>query len=91
MAFKSEAQAYQAIRRDIKKRIKSSQRSLTYAKWALDNNGEEHPRLIRPLMSKNIKHYNLPKISEKDSEKRILDESCNIGNLQIFLDRYKVV
>ena len=46
MNYISEAQAYQAIRKDWKERYNRAQRSQEYYRWEADT-GEKHPQIVR--------------------------------------------
>jgi hypothetical protein len=78
--FKSEAQAYQEWRRNVKKQLQIAQRYQTFYKWQVDY-GELHPRLQRQT------YRPLPVSHPWD----VWQKWCKkASELQFILDRFKV-
>jgi hypothetical protein len=78
--FKSEAQAYQNWRRNIKKQLQIAQRFQTYYKWQVDN-GEIHP------IQQWLKYKPLPVMHPWDHWQKWCSKA---SELQCMLNRFKV-
>ena len=89
MKYQSEAQAYQAIRRDIKKKRDRAQRHQNEYMWTIENGGERHPNLY-----KFIKRFNqtskLPLLPPDVAIKQACKYQSIVAECQMFLNTYRV-
>ena len=80
IVFKSEAQAYQEWRRDVKKQLQIAQRRQTFFKWQVDN-GELHP------IQQRLTYRPLPVSHPWDHWRKWCNKA---SELQFMLDKFKV-
>ena len=88
--YKSEAQAYQAIRRAWKHKRNEAQRAQTLSQWQVDRQ-EVHPmirRIVARVMHKDIAYVHMPLDARAAYEAR--RNRRNVGMYQDFLNVYKV-
>ena len=56
MKYKSEAQAFQAIRKEYKRRRNEAQRQQNHYDWSAKHGGQRHPYLLK-MVSKIMKNH----------------------------------
>ena len=92
MTFNSEAQAYQAIRKDWKHRRNVSQRQATIHQWEL-NAGEVHPNIRRRIAfaSKvDVSTIHMATNSPEVARESMLEAQYWVSRYQFMLDKFKV-
>jgi hypothetical protein len=87
--MKSEAEAYQAIRRYYKKRRNSAQREQSYYMWPVHNDGERHPAILK-MVSKIMPCTHLPLVKVDESLRQARKYQNIASECQQFLNRWKV-
>jgi hypothetical protein len=88
MAYRSEAEAYQAIRREWKHRRNSAQRDQTYWMWQVKNK-EVHPH-TRGIIAKIMQCLlaNMP--LDIDAQRKATQKQAEVSKYQHLLNRYKL-
>jgi hypothetical protein len=92
MNFCSEAQAYQAIRRDWKRRRNYAQRAQTYHQWEADT-GTRHPVVVRAVaatMKCEPKFPSLSRISVESLLKQAHKHQNDVSLYAHLLNQYRV-
>lgn len=89
MLFKSEAQAYQAIRRYYKKRRNMAQRDQSYYMWSVNNDGERHPAIVK-MVSKIIPCTHLPLVNVDEALRQAYKYQSVASECQEFLNKWRV-
>lgn len=87
--MKSEAEAYQAIRRYYKKRRNSAQRDQNYYMWPVYHDGERHPSILKWL-SKFFPCTHLPLVRVDESLRQARKCQDIASECQQFLNMWKV-
>ena len=88
--YKSEAQAFQAIRRDWKRKRNEAQRAQTMYQWQIEHE-EVHPyirKFIASVMNRDWRRVHMPLDSMAKIEMR--REQREAGKYQYLLNRYKI-
>jgi hypothetical protein len=88
MKYKSEAQAFQAIRKYMKEKRNSSQRYQNEYVWTIKNSGKRHPTLFK-LVSKYDKTANLPLLPIDIAEHQAEKYQNMVSECQLFLNRFR--
>jgi len=86
--MKSEAQAYQAIRRDWKRRLNNAQRAQNIYMWEAIN-GTKHPTIVR-FVAKSMGSSSFPKVDSEICRKQAQVHQDKISMYQNWLNQYKV-
>jgi hypothetical protein len=89
--FRSEAQAYQDIRKHWKERYNKAQRSQEYYRWEADT-GEKHPQVARFVAAamKIDCEPKFPKLDNMELWKMVNKHRDNASKYAQLLNRYKV-
>jgi hypothetical protein len=89
--FCSEAQAYQAIRKDWKERYNRAQRSQTCYRWEADT-GEKHPQIVRFVSAAMKIDYTpkFPKLDIMELWRMVNIHQDDASKYAQWLNRYKV-
>lgn len=90
--YKSEAEAYQAIRRDWKRRIASAQRAQNMYVWEAIN-GTKHPAILKAVAystNRDPSKVHFPLCSPASCMKEAQVHQDNISKYQNLLNYYKV-
>ncbi len=86
--MKSEAEAYQAIRRDWKRRLNNAQRAQNIHMWEAIN-GTKHPIIAR-FVAKSMGSSSFPKVDSEVCRKQAQFHQDKISMYQNWLNQYKV-
>ena len=86
---RSEAQAYQAIRRYYKRKRDRAQRDQNEYMWSVNHNGERHPKIVKQIQ-KIIPNVYLPLSREETSLRQAYKHQVIASECQQFLNRFKV-
>ena len=92
--YTSEAQAYQAIRREWKLKLERSQRAVSLSQWELHNQ-DVHPQIKRITMSTlkvstPIEDFHMPVLRPETLKRTILNLRLRISKYQLLLNKYKI-
>lgn len=86
--MKSEAEAYQAIRRDWKRRLNNAQRAQNIHMWEALN-GDKHPIIAR-FVATCVGSYSFPKVDSEVCRQQAQLHQDKVSMYQIWLNQYKV-
>lgn len=88
--YKSEAQAYQMWRRDVKKMMRDAQRHQNYSMWIVLYE-TRHPA-IQKQVSKIMGQYNIkmPAVDKREAQLKAIEYQDIASQCHLLLNRYKV-
>lgn len=87
--FRSEAQAYQVMRHDLKREIRDCQVWISITQWEIANS-QIHPRIVARLKSVFNAAHHVAINCVADNERRIAEYKRRINMAQKTLDKYKL-